>query len=312
MREDLNKLLCEHERYGSYRSFKDVRRKKQFVGNGGEELENLPRRESMKTRYDWNWSQKEFGENLNPLYGQVKKAVGRKWDDFYSELRKTFDTRSVINQHILIHLYSYIDVQTFVDEDGDVATHSAYRGAVKIKDSGTQYYVDPRDGIIKRNKRYKSWKKTRKEIEAERKREREKEFRWIGTAAVMYLEDGVWFTYQVAKLKPSKIEYANNIGDKAVDVRPAWMSRLKLEPKMKVWGEMNASEQERFGRAVVSNLAFDAKLKRNVYLKAGGAVYSTYYGHDSVERGDVFSRGMYHVSKATASHKELKQAGIIK
>lgn len=119
MREDLNKLLCERERighsdrYGSYRRLKHFKDESDiedsdelFTGVGSSH------RESMKIRYGYDT--KSFNENLNPLYGFIHKSVGKKWDKIYSEICKVFDKRSVINQHILIHLFQKVETKDIV------------------------------------------------------------------------------------------------------------------------------------------------------------------------------------------------------
>ncbi|HEX5207865.1 MAG TPA: hypothetical protein VFW10_08705 [Steroidobacteraceae bacterium] len=149
MRSDLNKVICEHERRGSHDSYRQVRHKKSFALN-----EDSPAFESMKARYGGNI--KDFGEHLSPLYGQVRKALGRRWDDLYSDLRRNFDARSVINAHILQHLYDRFEKDCYI-KNGEIYVgprHFRY-GGWRLRDQrNVEFYVDPRDGIIKRNPWY--------------------------------------------------------------------------------------------------------------------------------------------------------------
>ena len=123
MRQDLNKQLCERERLGHSLKYRDYRHKRDYNDYLGEEGENLLQREGMKTRYGWN--RKSFNENLNPLYGLIRKNAGRPWDTFYSELCEVFDTRSVINGHILQHLLQYVNTPCFV-ENGEISSIERY------------------------------------------------------------------------------------------------------------------------------------------------------------------------------------------
>jgi hypothetical protein len=128
MRSDLNKVICEHERRGSRDSYRQVRRKRSFALS-----EDSPAFESMKARYGYNT--KAFGEHLNPLYGQVRKAVGRRWDDFYSVLRRNFDTRSVINAHILQHLYDRFEKDCYI-KNGEI-----YVGPTRFRSAAGAYGI---------------------------------------------------------------------------------------------------------------------------------------------------------------------------
>lgn len=199
MRKDLNKVLCEHERnlsddhYSNYRhlkQFSDVRDldeedfEEPFTGVGS------GHRESMKYRYGYN--AKSFGENLNPLWGIVRKNVGRPWDKVYGEICAVFDKRSVINQHILTHLFQGVCVNVEV-KDGALWVTPTYGNPTLLADTYVEYYVDPADGILKRNKFYKTYKQRMRERAAERAAEEAKTRRVIDDTTELRLLNGVWF-----------------------------------------------------------------------------------------------------------------------
>lgn len=199
MRDDLNKLLCERERPGSANRYREYRRKKDFIEDRSGEGADLPTREGMKKRYGWN--AKPFGENLNPLWGMVRKNVGRPWDKVYSELCSVFNMRSVINQHILDHLKYFVE-QNCYEEDEIVYVRSNYGPDRPIKDSSTEYYVHPRTGILLRNKWYKSHKSISRQRDAERKNQELKTRRVIEPGKLEYRKNdaGVWFACELAKI----------------------------------------------------------------------------------------------------------------
>jgi len=69
MRTDLNKLLCEHERRGSGKSFGYYRHKKGFVPNS--EGDNVAMREGIsRNSRRWGGDSKDFGEFLSPSKGR--------------------------------------------------------------------------------------------------------------------------------------------------------------------------------------------------------------------------------------------------
>lgn len=169
MRKDLQKLLCEQERRGSGRSFKEKRRAKEF-NETAFDPEFTAGREGMKVRYvrGYGSDSKDFSENFNPLWGIIRKNAGRKWDDVYSELCEVFDMRNHVNAHILIHLWDFVETHAFF-EDGQVWVRG-YSQTRPVENSGCDYYVHPVTGILTHNPR-PSWKAIRKASLAEVKNE---------------------------------------------------------------------------------------------------------------------------------------------
>lgn len=295
MRPDLNKVLCEHERYRSKDRYKNYRHLKNF-NSGDPEL--LPSREGMKKRYGYNV--KEFSENLNALYGLVRKYAGKKWDDFYSDLCKNFDKRSVINQHILQHLDWYVERNIIIGEDGKLyATHSY--GSDLIEHSSCDYYVDPRDGIIKKNKS-KSHKARMKEQEENRKREEAKVFRQLDADNVLRFIDGVWYHFEMKDIPEAKIVYTKPLGTDEFNVTPSWSNKQKV---VKTWDELNQDERERLGQRKITGTVKDLFLNRVVYRYKNRV-------HAYMSIGELPAlKNKYHATKQTASHKLLKKAGLI-
>lgn len=217
MREDLNKQLCERERHGSGYHFGETRKMRVIddsINDSQDEYDPSETayaggqsnkfREGMKTRHDWNWNQKTFNEHLSPLYGNIRKAVGRKWNDFFSELNNVFDTRSVVNRHILLHLYDRIDVDNvYVDHDGELMVRSKYsQRCSPLKDEGSEFYVDPRDGIIKFNRQYKSYETKKRERAAQDAADQLKVRRVVDDLTELRLIDGIWFEVKFEHKKP--------------------------------------------------------------------------------------------------------------
>ncbi len=202
MRNDLNKLLCERERPGSSRSFKDHRNDRNFKWNGG--MDPVPTRESMTKRYKAAWDYKEFNENFNPLFGMVRKNANRPWDKVYSELCRNFNMSSVINQHILTHLFDFVETKTKM-VDGIVHCHNTYNrhgdDYIPLKNSYCEYYVHPVDGLLKRNK-FLDKKPSRKKTQELRKAEKEKNRRKIRDDLYIHLFDnGQWYYVEYAQHK---------------------------------------------------------------------------------------------------------------
>ena len=205
MRSDFNKLLCERERihsrdhYANYRHFRLFTQPRE-----GEEFADLPSRESMKARFNHRYTLKNFNENLNPLYNFIRCNVGRKWDKVYSEICKTFDKRSVINQHILIHLFQLVETNCRVLND-KVVFLQPYRnseGWVGIERSYSDYYVDPRDGILHRNTKKLTARQQRKLDDKHNEIEEQKVHRIISDKIELFLIDGIWYEAMMEKCPP--------------------------------------------------------------------------------------------------------------
>lgn len=307
MRADLNKQLCERERIGHSRHYGEVRNLKDFNPRAGDEGENLPAREPMKARYRMGWGndQKQFNENLNPLWGNVRKAVGKPWDKFYSELCKNFDKRSVINQHIIQHLEQFVEIKDiYVGDDGELYVRNPYGQDEAIKSGRTEYYVDPRDGILKLNKHYKNYKQINREREAERQRERDKVFRQIDADNVLRFIDGVWFHFEMKDIPEGKMVYEKPLGVHEFRLGYAALGRGLIT---KTWEEMNQQERQRYGKGrMVGQTVHDVFLGKTVTKTAGGQIIGVW---ENI-RGN-FPGGKYHAVKHTASHKMLKKAGIV-
>lgn len=214
MREDLNKQLCERARHHHDSHYGESRRNRHLDEKLNDMYEDdVPAatfasggaREGMKRRYHWDWTQKSFNEHLSPLYGNIRKAVGRKWDDFYSELKTNFDVRSVINQHIIEHLYDRIAVnEVSVDDDGELMVKRAYsQQREPLRGSQFEFFVDPRDGIIKINKHYKTWKQERRESKLRDKAAEEAVRRVVDDLTELRKINDVWFEVKFTEYEPT-------------------------------------------------------------------------------------------------------------
>lgn len=202
MRQDFNKLLCERERYNSGSSFKEVRHEKRFIhARDLDEYSDFASREGMKSRYKKSSKVrgKDFKENLNPLKSFLHSSVGRNWNKIYSEICSTFDKRSVINQHILIHLFQYVETKIVVGDDGRLKYFMPYSWSSKesawkdIKTGYFDYYVDPRDGRLCYNKNKMTDHQIRRERALKTKIEKENVFRKLDEFNSLRKQDNIWY-----------------------------------------------------------------------------------------------------------------------
>lgn len=204
MRPDLNKVLCERERRGSDRGYDEYRHVALFERqyDRAEDVEDEPfhgvgsgHREGMKFRYGWD--KKDFSEHLTPLYGILHKNVGRKWDKIYSEICSVFDMRSVVNDHILQHLYDRVPKpeNTYIHENGQVYIRGGRysREAEPVSGSRYPYFIDPRDGILKVNRNQLTYKQYNRLHERRRAAEEAKTKRVIDADTELLKLNGIWY-----------------------------------------------------------------------------------------------------------------------
>lgn len=302
MRDDLNKQLCERERRGSRMKYRSVRHKKKHDLPLDEEGENTRSRESMTFRYD---NTKSFNENLKPLYGAVRKAVGRRWDTFYSELCQAFNMRSVINQHILQHLEWYCE-RNVVIQDGQlfVREYPSFPLTPLRESKRTEFYVDPRDGIIKKNKWFR--KSTAQELQARARQEKEEaaKHRQLDDNNVLHLIDGVWFHFTLKDIPEGK----------EVIVRPEGVEFFKdYKNRRKTWDQLQDHDKRRLGKKIfVGERATDLYTGESIYNDNGKSGVRSYFRNTYVLFRWPTPKGKYHATKKAASHQMLKKAGIVK
>lgn len=278
MRKDLNKLLCERERWNSGDSFGNYRKQKQFTTSFCDELGDLPLREGMRKRYKVGGNWKTFGENLNPLLGFIRKSVGKPWNDSYGELCSVFNMNSVINQHIVQHLFDFVERHVYL-EDGELyyRTNWGSRRRRVLGWDGCMYYVDPADGILKENTSRTSYRTYQRLKKAEEDM-KEAINRRVISSTLEYRrrdEEGPWFACTIAQV-PTEIIYR---------FRPGATSS---EDKYAVWPE----RLDCWDRVYVS-YANETRAARPPF-KLGSRTGKTYVS-----------------SMRTASRKELKKHGII-
>ena len=53
---------------------------------------------------------KYFSDHIRPLYRWLRSKVGQPWNAVYSELRKKLDTRGLSGQHILFHVWHFVEL----------------------------------------------------------------------------------------------------------------------------------------------------------------------------------------------------------
>lgn len=207
MREDMAKVITERPRSGGgIKAPKGENRRWNKIPD-----DEKPYKERGGVRFKWKarWQdEKEFGEHLGPLKRFALSCVGRKWDDVYSEVCKYIDKGNVVQNHILTHLYQFIERNvTMIDGK---PYHSDYP-FTPIAGSYYVTYVNPDTGII--------------ECSPSRKKYRRKQRRRVDVIKItedrFYMKDsnGIWYECWTKPTPPPYIPWSYTSQDK-IKVQP--------------------------------------------------------------------------------------------
>jgi hypothetical protein len=112
----------------------------------------------MKINHIIGHGGKELNEYLPPLYRYLNDQVGRRWDDVYSEIRKTIVGKNpnAVKSHILQHIFGFNGVELHSYSIGNKRyRNNGYYRSGPMELYGDQLYVDD-EGILRK---YKSDKK---------------------------------------------------------------------------------------------------------------------------------------------------------
>jgi hypothetical protein len=141
MREDMSRVIVERPRLGGGRSRK----------GGAVAFDDLPKHEGIRRRHVLSGDYKMLNENLSPLRRYLERQVGRPWNKIYSEIALHLRVDNTVQQHVRDHLADFVAINP----------HRRSGRLFGLDGSKVCYdrlwlepfYVDPRDGLLKRTDR---------------------------------------------------------------------------------------------------------------------------------------------------------------
>lgn len=89
---------------------------------------------------------KHFSDHLGPLRRLLRSKVGKPWNDVYSELCQRLNTNSVTGQHVISHLWDF--VERYVEIIDGVPYHKTHRSRFAIGHWRDEFYIHPETGIL--------------------------------------------------------------------------------------------------------------------------------------------------------------------
>jgi hypothetical protein len=153
----MKKCLTERPRYGSHRSYKDVR-----AGANRGDLEDLPKHEGMERPHVLHGATKSFSDLLGPLRRYLWSCLGQPWDEVWSTVCSQLSNNTV-DSHLKGHVRQEVATDTVLI-DGVVYERSDYGGQRKTRG----LYVHPATGLLCGDPNARSWWKGDREPVIER------------------------------------------------------------------------------------------------------------------------------------------------
>lgn len=275
MREDMAKVIVERPRRGG-----SVRRPGRAV-----DLEDMPSKESLRRPYRLRGTHKYLNENLAPLRRYLESRVGRPWDEVYSEICAHLRVDSTVQQHVRDHLKDLVEI---VPEERWYSVYGA-EGRRKVRSSRWQsMYVDPADGILRKDPDREGRARANRRREAERPKDRVR----IDGSRELRLVDGIWYEVAYALLPAPR--YVAVVERRPVRLNPHRWDSPVVEMDVEV-------------RRLTTSPVYDVALKR--WIPAGPRID----GEAERRRWQAeFGRlgGRYAAAKRQVDSRTLRRYGI--
>jgi len=188
MRSDMARVIVERPRLERNR----VRR-----GRETDDEYTAAVRIGLKRDVRLRGGEKWFSDHLGPLRRFLEAQVGRPWNKVWSEVCADLDRRSTVQQHVRDHVLDFVATRT-ESCDGDVWVQEL--GTRKrLRDSRLRLYVDPRTGILRRNRHWRSERGKVRTRNAAAAKDLEGRMRAIATDTQLHLlDDGAWWEVRLA------------------------------------------------------------------------------------------------------------------
>jgi hypothetical protein len=205
MREDMFEVIIERPRRGS-RWLSHARRAGRHDAKVDvkRDPDAMLRQIGLKRWARMGRGTKSLNENLAPLRRFLESQVNRPWDKVWSEISENLSASSTVQQHVRDHVVDFVATRAFM-KDGAVWVSGRYGRPEPLRDSRYRMYVDPRTGILRKNKFYESWSRQYRAMKAQAEKHRASRMRELsGTMQAHKLDDDCWWEVRLAPI-PTRI-----------------------------------------------------------------------------------------------------------
>lgn len=137
----LNEIVIERPRIGS--RDKNLKRDKKA-------LQTIYDDDYEGSRYEplCRSKTKHLSDHLGPLRRLLRSKVGQRWDDIYSELCQRLDTNTVTGQHVLDHVWDYVERNVVLIDGVPYRKCNRRYGQNQLGCWRDEFYVHPDTGIL--------------------------------------------------------------------------------------------------------------------------------------------------------------------
>ena len=197
MRGDMAKVVVERPRTGGH----GARR-----GRACRDVDLLPKRKGLQRAALEKGDRKQPSDYLAPLRRYLLSQVGRPWNKVWSEICGQLRPTSTMQQHVRDHVFDFVAVRGVHIRDGEIYIAHPWGPTRPLRESWIELWVDPRTGILRRNRNPWSFRKS-----MARKRQRHEAAlrqRMVAHSDVIQyhlLDDGAWWAITLSEV-PTTIQ----------------------------------------------------------------------------------------------------------
>jgi|GEM_PF-187050 len=193
MRGDMPKVIVERSRRGGGR----LRREKTFRDD-----ELALSKMGVRRYAELRGANKGLNENLNPLRRYLEKQVDRPWNKVWSDICANLKPSSTVQQHVRDHIPDFVAIKTSL-RDGKVWVHDRW-SITPLKESFVRLYVDPKTGILRRNRHWTTWQARWRHLREAQEAALDARMKVIGPEKQFHLFGGTWWEVTLAEGSPGQ------------------------------------------------------------------------------------------------------------
>lgn len=186
MRKDMHKVIVERPRHGHW--MKNKTNKSNFRVKHKKNIDDGFVHQSMSGIKQFGYSSKELNEHLSPLKRFLARAVGRPWDNVWSEICSVVSSDTAVLKHVRDHVKGYVFTDAAFDENG---TPHDPRVGHDVSSIVHMFYVDSQGILIRTPVKWtkQAYKERRDKVDNQHK----KSFKKTDDGKVFCRIENVWF-----------------------------------------------------------------------------------------------------------------------
>jgi len=262
MRADMFEVIIERPRWGSRMGHPRRAKRMDAKVAAARDPDLMLSKLGMKRGATFARVSKSLNENLAPLRRYLESQVNRPWDKVWSDICENLSTASTVQQHVRDHVSDFVAIHTSI-KDGVLYGQTRYGKLHPLTDLHYRLYVDPRTGILRKNKHYKSWQRQHREEQAAAAKHRATRMREITPNIQAHkLDDNCWWEVRLAPTPKKTVSYPwspgikYTIDDKFTDV--VHQAKLSTLPVAELYGKPGfyAAAKRQLSRNEIRDLGF--------------------------------------------------------